>query len=84
MEIDQPDLDATERADGVKATVDEIANNALTKISQKTLPELPEPETIVIDTDVDQGSDTETNNYFEDGCIGEILQETLDKQRQVP
>ena len=48
------------------------------------MPELPEPETIVIDTDVDQGSDTETNNYFEDGCIDEILQETLDKQRQVP
>ena len=84
MEIDQPDLDATKRADGVNAIVDEITNNALTKISQKILPELPEPETIVIDTDVDQGSDTETINYFEDGYIGEILQETLDKQQQVP
>ena len=52
MEIDQPDLDATERGDGVNAIVDEITNNTLTKISQKTLPELPEPETIVIDTDV--------------------------------
>ena len=84
MEIDQPDLDATERADGVNAIVDEITNNALTKISQKTLPELPEPERIVIDTDVDQGSDTETINYSEDGYIGEILQETMDKQRQLP
>ena len=128
MEIDQPDLDATERPDrenkerliknivnpaegltvndhrtlqdiillepniapplqlphNVNAIVDEITNNTLVKISQKTLPDLPEPETIVIDTDVDQGSDTETTNYFEDGYIGEILQETLDKQQQVP
>ena len=41
----------------VSAIIDEITNNALTKTSQKTLPDLPEPETIVIDTDVDQGSD---------------------------
>ena len=41
----------------VSAIIDEITNNVLTKISQKTLPDLPEPETIVINTDVDQGSD---------------------------
>ena len=41
----------------VSAIIDEITNNVLTKTSQKTLPDLPEPETIVIDTDVDQGSD---------------------------
>ena len=41
----------------VSAIIDEITNNLLTKTSQKTLPDLPEPETIVIDTDVDQGSD---------------------------
>ena len=41
----------------VSAIIDEITNDVLTKTSQKTLPDLPEPETIVIDTDVDQGSD---------------------------
>ena len=41
----------------VSSIIDEITNNVLTKTSQKTLPDLPEPETIVIDTDVDQGSD---------------------------
>ena len=41
----------------VSAIIDEMKNNVLTKTSQKTLPDLPEPETIVIDTDVDQGSD---------------------------
>ena len=41
----------------VSAIIDEITNNVLTKTSQKTLPDLPEPETIVIDTDVDQSSD---------------------------
>ena len=41
----------------VSAIIDEITNNVLTKTSQKTLPDLPEPETIVINTDVDQGSD---------------------------
>ena len=41
----------------VSAIIDEITNNVLTKTSQKNLPDLPEPETIVINTDVDQGSD---------------------------
>ena len=56
----------------------------LTKISQKTLLDLPELETIVIDTDVDQGSDTETINYFEDDYIGKIIPEMLDEQQQTP
>ena len=56
----------------------------LTEISQKTLPDLPELETIVIDTDVDQGSDTETINYFEDDYIGKIIPEMLDGQQQTP
>ena len=56
----------------------------LTKISQKTLPDLSELETIVIDTDVDQGSDTETINYFEDDYIGKIIPEMLDEQQQTP
>ena len=54
----------------------------LTKISQKTLPDLPELETIVIDIDVDQGSDTEKINYFEDDYIGKIIPEMLDEQQQ--
>ena len=54
----------------------------LTKISQKTLPDLPELETIVIDIDVDQGSDTEKINYFEDDYIGKVIPEMLDEQQQ--
>ena len=53
----------------INAIVDEITNNVLTKISQKNLPDLTEPKTIVIDTDIDQGSDAETINYFEDDYI---------------
>ena len=68
----------------VTAIIDKIANNVLTKISQKTLPDLPEPKTIVIDTNVDQGSDTEKINYFEDNYIGKIIPETLDEQQQIP
>ena len=68
----------------VTAIIDKIANNVLTKISQKTLPDLPEPKTIVIDTNVDQGSDTEKINYFEDNYIGKIISETPDKQQQIP
>ena len=52
----------------------------LTQISQKTLPDFPEPEKIVIDTDVYQGSDTETINYFEDDYLDKIIPETLDEQ----
>ena len=68
----------------VTAIIDKIANNVLTKISQKTLPNLPEPKTIVIDTNVDQGSDTEKINYFEDNYIGKIISETPDEQQQIP
>ena len=68
----------------VNAILDKIKNNVLTKISQKTLPDLPEPETIVIDTDIDQGSDTETINYFEDDHINKLIPETPDKQQQIP
>ena len=64
----------------VSAIVDEITNNVLTKKSQKTLPDFPEPKTIVIDTDLYQGSDTETINYFEDDHIDKIIPETLDEQ----
>ena len=59
----------------VSVIVDEITNNALIKISPKALPDLPEPETQVIDTDIDQGLDTETINYFEDNYISKILPE---------
>ena len=48
------------------------------------MPDLPEPETIVVDTDVDQGSYTETINYFEDDCIGKIIPERQDEQQQIP
>ena len=68
----------------VTAIIDKIANNVLTKISQKTLPDLPEPKTIVIDTNVDQGSGTEKINYFEDNYIGKIISETPDEQQQIP
>ena len=68
----------------VTAIIDKIANNVLTKISQKTLPDLPEPKTIVIDTNVDQGSDTEKINYFEDNYISKIIPETPDEQQQIP
>ena len=64
----------------ISAIVDKITNNVLTKISQKTLPDFPEPEKIVIHTDVYQGSDTETINYFEDDYIDKIVPETLDEQ----
>lgn len=40
--------------------VDEITNTVFTRNSKKTFPDLPEPQTMVIDNDVDQGSDTET------------------------
>ena len=68
----------------VTAIIVKITNNVLTKISQKTLPDLPEPEAIVIDTNVDQGSDIEKINYFEDKYIGKILPEMPDEQQQIP
>ena len=68
----------------VTAITNKIANNVLTKISQKTLPGLSEPETIVTDTNVDQGSDTEKINNFEDNYIGEIIPKTPDEQQQIP
>ena len=68
----------------VNVIVDEIINNVLTKISHKTLPDLPEPETIVIYIDIDQGSDTETINYVEDDYIGKILLEMPDEQQKIP
>ena len=64
--------------------VDKITSKVLTEISQKTLPDLPETETKVIATDVDQGSDTKTINYFEDDYIGEMIPETPDEQQQIP
>ena len=64
--------------------VDKITSKVLTEISQKTLPDLPEPETKVIATDVDQGSDTKIINYFEDDYIGEMIPETPDEQQQIP
>ena len=117
MEIDQPDLDAKERADrenkerlvrnivnptegltvndqitfqdinlpeanimsplelppNVNAIVDEITNNVLTKTSQKTLTDLPESKTTVIDTDIDQGLNSETINYLQDDYIGKNI-----------
>ena len=68
----------------VTAITNKIANNVLTKISQKTLPGLSEPETIVTDTNVDQGSDTEKINNFEDNYIGKIIPKTPDEQQQIP
>ena len=68
----------------VTAITNKIANNVLTKISQKTLPGLSEPETIVTDTNVDQGSDTGKINNFEDNYIGKIIPKTPDEQQQIP
>ena len=68
----------------VTAITNKIANNVLTKISQKTLPGLSEPETIVTDTNVDQGSDTEKINNFKDNYIGKIIPKTPDEQQQIP
>ena len=68
----------------VNTIIDGITSNVLTEISRKTLPDLPEPETIVIDTDVDQTSETETINYFKVDYIGKIITETLDEQQQIP
>ena len=56
----------------------------LTKISQKKLAWFTWTETIVIDTDVNQGSDTETINYFEDDDISKMITETLNEQQQIP
>ena len=68
----------------VNVIVEEITNHVLTKISQKNLPDLSEPKTIVIDTDIDQGSDTETINYFENDYISKMITETSDEQQQIP
>ena len=57
----------------VNAIVDEITNNVLTKISQKTLTDLPESKTTVIDTDIDQGLNSETINYLQDDYIGKNI-----------
>ena len=64
----------------VNVIVDEMTNNVLIKISPRALPDLPEPETQVIDTDIDQGLDTETINYFEGNYISKILPEIPDEQ----
>ena len=64
--------------------VGKVTSKVLTKISQKTFPNLLEPETIVTATDVDQGSDTKTINYFEDDYIGEMIPGTPDEQQQIP
>ena len=48
------------------------------------MPDLPEPETIVIDTDLDQTSETGTINYFKVDYVGKIITETLDEQQQIP
>ena len=45
---------------------------------------LSEQEAIVIDTDIDQGSDTETTTYFEGDYIGKIIPEMPDEQQQIP
>ena len=63
----------------VNEIIGEITNDVLTKISQKTW-----TQNDGIDTDVDQGSDTETNNYFEDNYIGEVIPEPPDKQQPIP
>ena len=68
----------------VNAIVDEITNNVLTKISQKTLPDLLAPKKIVIETNFDQSSDIETINYFEDDYIDKILPEKPDERQQIP
>ena len=48
------------------------------------MPNLSEHKTIVIDTDIDQSSDTETTNYFEGDYIGKIIPEMPDEQQQIP
>ena len=58
----------------VTAITNKIANNVLTKISQKTLPGLSEPETIVTDTNVDQGSDTEKINILKTIILAKLYQ----------
>ena len=45
--------------------------------------DLPEPEAIVVGN-ADQGSYTETINYFEDDYIGKIIPEPLGQQQQIP
>ena len=48
------------------------------------MPNLSEHKTIVIDTDIDQSSDTETTNYFEGDYISKIIPEMPDEQQQIP
>ena len=48
------------------------------------MPNLSDHKTIVIDTDIDQSSDTETTNYFEGDYIGKIIPEMPDEQQQIP
>ena len=47
------------------------------------MPDLPQPKTIVIDTDVGQGSDTKAINYFEEDYIGVIMPERPNEQQQL-
>ena len=87
QDINLPELSITpplQLRPNTNAVVDKIRNNVVTKISPKTLADLRGPKTIVIDTDVDQASDTETSNYFENNYICKIIPETPDEQQQIP
>ena len=65
----------------VDAIVNEITNNVLTKISQKSLPDLPEP---VKRYSHWRWSRFRYQNYFEDDYIDEIIPETPNEQQQIP
>ena len=66
----------------VDAIVNEITNNMLTKISQKSLPDLPEPEKS--NSHWRWSRFRYQNNYFEDDYIDEIIPELPDEQQQIP
>ena len=47
------------------------------------MPNLPEAETMIIVSDVVQGSDTQTICYIEDDYIGEMVPEISDEQQPI-
>ena len=55
--------------------LDNITSNVMMRITRKTL---SEPETIVADPAVSQGSHAETISYIEDKWIGDMVPETTD------
>ena len=60
----------------LNAMVEDITSTVMGKITQESI--INPPETIVVDPDIHQNSDTETIDYIEDDKINGMLPETTD------